>query len=458
MTPEVLAAVMGNTLSLERYTQLAPAMTKALTQASCTTVERAAMFCAQLGTESGGLRWVEELASGDAYEGRRDLGNIYPGDGRKYKGHGFIQVTGRHNHEALSKWAFSQGLTSSPTVFVDNPSLLTQDEWAFTSAVWYWTVARPQINALCDKGDIEGVTRAINGGLNGFDDRKARYHKALGFGGRLLEATTPQTNQVEEEPVETVLEYSRDQVTQDTYYNCGPASTQTVVRAATGRLLSEKTLGNQLGTTTNGTNWIGLFPPVLNQHIPGADYKHVEMPNDPPNKQQVEALWQNVKHSIDAGFGVVANIVAPPSNYPRGVYGSVSPAYRGGTIYHYIAVMGYKDGVEGKAVWVADSGFSPYGYWLSLAQLSTLIPPKGYAYATATPKPQPRTEPKEQINPMQRIKSLINGGKQFTVGVLLALIDRATWETRVMVKELCKAQGLDPDKLVADAIMEDNKQ
>lgn len=72
----------------------------------------------------------------------------------------------------------------------------------------------------------------------------------------------------------------------------------------------------------------------------------------------------------------MSNIVAPPSNYPRAVAPStISPTYGWGTVYHYIAVMGYAPG----RVWVADSGFYPYGYWLSLEQLASLIPPKGYA-------------------------------------------------------------------------------
>lgn len=184
------------------------------------------------------------------------------------------------------------------------------------------------------------------------------------------------------------LDYPRDQVVQDTYYNCGPASAQTIIRAKTGVLLHEVDLGVELRTHTGGTDWIGQFPAVLNKHLPGAGYRSVEMPNDPPNKDQKDALWGHIKNSIDAGYGVVANIVAPPNNYPRAVSPStISPEYSGGTVYHYVAVMGYDsknpDGI--RSVWVADSGFYPFGYWMSFDQLATLIPPKGYAYSTATP-------------------------------------------------------------------------
>lgn len=186
---------------------------------------------------------------------------------------------------------------------------------------------------------------------------------------------------------EKVLEYLRDQVHQDTAYNCGPASVQTIVRSATGKLIGEHDLGKQLGTTVNGTNWIGSFPAVLNKHIPGAKYTSVEMPNDPPTGTQKSTLWEHIVRSIDAGHGVVANIVAPPNNYPVAVAPStISPAYSGGTVYHYIALMGYAGSGDSRRVWVADSGFMPFGYWIGFDQLASLIPPKGYAYSTAVAK------------------------------------------------------------------------
>lgn len=181
--------------------------------------------------------------------------------------------------------------------------------------------------------------------------------------------------------MEKVLAYTRAHVTQDTFYNCGPASTQTAILGATGNVVSEKDLAAALHTTTRGTDWIGQFPPVLNHHIPGAHYRTREIPNDPPTPEQANRLWHDVVKSIDAHHPVVVNIVAPPSNYPRAVRPStISPAYKRGTIYHYIAVMGYSDDGQRK-FWVADSGFWPYGYWISAQQLATLIAPKGYAYS-----------------------------------------------------------------------------
>ncbi|WP_081205157.1 C39 family peptidase [Prescottella equi] len=186
MDIEVLAQAMGRTVALERYAALLPAFTAAMREAECTTVERAAMWCAQLGHESNGLLWMEELASGADYEGRRDLGNTQPGDGRRFKGRGPIQVTGRHNYTECSRWAHGRGLVPSPTYFVDNPAELASDRYGFVGAVWYWTAARPQLNALADDRNLQGATRAINGGLTGIADRSTRYQRCLDMGAALL--------------------------------------------------------------------------------------------------------------------------------------------------------------------------------------------------------------------------------------------------------------------------------
>ena len=183
---QVLADAMGDTLSLDRYRELLPAVQQALSACGCTTLNRVAMWCAQLGTESGGLQWMEEIADGSEYEGRGDLGNVVPGDGRRFKGRGPIQVTGRSNYQQLSAWAFGRGLVPTPTYFVDNPEELSSDRYGFIGVVWYWTAARPQLNALSDAGDTEGVTRAINGGLHGYDDRVARWNHCRDMGDRLL--------------------------------------------------------------------------------------------------------------------------------------------------------------------------------------------------------------------------------------------------------------------------------
>ena len=407
MDAQTLAQAMGNVPGVD-YTALSPGFNEAMVAAGVTTVRRAAMWCAQLGHESVGLRYMREIwgptPAQRGYEGRVDLGNTRPGDGKRFMGRGPIQVTGRHNYTRLSQWAHKEGLAPTPTFFVDNPTELEKPRHGFLGAVWYWTTQRP-LNQLSDAGDLTGATRAINGGTNGINDRRARYNRALALG----EALLPERFST----VEKVLPYPRDQVTQDTIYNCGPASTQTIIRSKTGKLHPEATLGAQLGTHRGGTDYIGQFPTVLNRHLPGAGYRHQDMPNDPPTQAQIDKLWRDITGSINAGYGVVANIVAPPSNYPRAVAPSTtSPAYGGGTVYHYFAIMGYAGAGASRRVWVADSGFYPYGYWLSLSQLATLIPPKGYAYATAKTTPPKKDTNKEtsKVDKAQadRIERLLN--------------------------------------------------
>lgn len=132
------------------------------------TALRIAAFLAQVGHESGHLRYTEELDSGEAYEGRMDLGNICPGDGVKYKGRGLIQLTGRRNYELISK--------DYDEDFVQNPELLSLPRYAAMSATWYWN--KKGLNALADESKFREITRKINGGYNGWKDRLYLYESA----------------------------------------------------------------------------------------------------------------------------------------------------------------------------------------------------------------------------------------------------------------------------------------
>ncbi|MGU3498028.1 C39 family peptidase [Mycobacterium sp. C31M] len=190
LVAETLMRAMGGTVSFDRYRELLPAVGQALQQSQCTTPDRIAMWLAQIGHESGGLKYMEEIADGSGYEGRTDLGNIHPGDGRRYKGRGPIQVTGRHNYTKLSEWAHAKGLVPTRSFFVDEPEQLATDEYSFLGAVWYWTVARPELNSLADANDIDRVTRGINGGLNGLEDRKLRWQRCREIGTALTTLTT----------------------------------------------------------------------------------------------------------------------------------------------------------------------------------------------------------------------------------------------------------------------------
>lgn len=189
MSAEVLSKAMGGSLSIDRYRELLPHFITGMRAAQITNVNRAAMWCAQIGHESLGLRYMEEIASGDAYEGRRDLGNVYPGDGRRFKGSGPIQLTGRHNFTQFSRWAAHQGHTDDPNLFVNRPELVrTNPTYGFLAAAWYWVVARPRLNDMADARDLIGATKAINGGTNGLTDRSNRWNLCLALGTSLLPA------------------------------------------------------------------------------------------------------------------------------------------------------------------------------------------------------------------------------------------------------------------------------
>ncbi len=186
MDAATLSRAMCGSLPMSRYQAYAADFTSAALQAKCTTVNRMAMWCAQIGHESVGLRYMEEIASGAAYEGRKDLGNTQRGDGVRYKGRGPIQLTGRHNYGAFGKWAKSVGLVADANYFVNNPTAVATSKWGFLAAAWYWTVARPLLNSYADAGDVVRATRAINGGTNGLADRTRRWNTCRTIGNALI--------------------------------------------------------------------------------------------------------------------------------------------------------------------------------------------------------------------------------------------------------------------------------
>ena len=195
-------------LGAARAAELNSGLNTALRLAGCTTVKRAAMFCAQVGEESISLTAPTELASGAEYEGRADLGNTHPGDGVRFKGRGFIQITGRFNYGELSRWAHAKGLVPSATYFIDHPGQLATDKYVWLGPIWYWTVARP-MNHLADAGNIEDATRAINGGLNGIADRTNRWHLCLKLRNAIL--PTPASTAILEDSM--LLNKGQDAIT-----------------------------------------------------------------------------------------------------------------------------------------------------------------------------------------------------------------------------------------------------
>ncbi|MCU4518616.1 glycoside hydrolase [Acinetobacter schindleri] len=128
-------------------------------------------FLAQLAHESGNFRYMEEIASGAAYEGRKDLGNTQPGDGKRYKGRGPIQLTGRANYR---KYGQQLGID-----FENNPEIVAIPSIGLMVACKFWS--DNDLNALADKDDVLTITRRINGGTNGLADRKAHLAKLRGW-------------------------------------------------------------------------------------------------------------------------------------------------------------------------------------------------------------------------------------------------------------------------------------
>jgi putative chitinase len=135
------------------------------------STQRLAHFLGQLIHESGSFRYMEEIASGAAYEGRADLGNREPGDGKRYKGRGPIQITGRANYRYYGR-----------KIGIDlerHPEIAAKPSIGLHLALEYWHDRK--LNALADADNLEGVTRKINGGINGLADRRAHVTAVKGW-------------------------------------------------------------------------------------------------------------------------------------------------------------------------------------------------------------------------------------------------------------------------------------
>jgi putative chitinase len=173
LTDTQLALILPASQPARRARFLAP-MNEAMSAARINTPLRQAHFLAQIGHESGSLRYDTEIASGEAYEGRRDLGNTEPGDGRRFKGRGLIQLTGRSNYRNFGAF-IGRPLTDDPEAVARDPFL------SVAAATWFWSIK--ELNRFADSDDLQMITRRINGGLNGFADRQAiltRAKKVLG--------------------------------------------------------------------------------------------------------------------------------------------------------------------------------------------------------------------------------------------------------------------------------------
>lgn len=139
------------------------------------TPARICAFIAQIAHESGQFRYTREIwgptAAQKRYEGRKDLGNVYQGDGKRYMGRGLIQITGRANYASCSV-----ALTGTPDALINTPELLSTPAYATESACWFWKDRG--LNELADTGDFQRITKRINGGLTGLKEREGYWERA----------------------------------------------------------------------------------------------------------------------------------------------------------------------------------------------------------------------------------------------------------------------------------------
>ncbi len=169
--PITLAHLRAAGASARKADEYLAPISLAMTEFDIRDGERPAMFLAQIGHESGGFEYTSELwgptPAQTGYEGRRDLGNTQPGDGSRFRGHGLLEITGRANHEAEARF-FGLSLDALIT-FLQSPI------GASRSAAHWWYANG--CNFFADAFDFVGLTKKINGGLNGLADRLARYKR-----------------------------------------------------------------------------------------------------------------------------------------------------------------------------------------------------------------------------------------------------------------------------------------
>lgn len=155
-----------------------PALVASMERWYCTTPLRQAMYIAQTAHETMGYKYLREIASGEAYEGRKDLGNTEPGDGKRFPGRGLMMLTGRGLYTRCS-----EELYWPRDLLVTKPELVEQPDYAANTAGWFYDFK--QLNKLADASDIVGASRRINGGNNGLAERVELYKRAcyaLGIG------------------------------------------------------------------------------------------------------------------------------------------------------------------------------------------------------------------------------------------------------------------------------------
>jgi putative chitinase len=168
ITPEQLHAIAGAQVNATVAEGVSLYLPPAMEKYEINTPLRVAHFLAQCAHESDHFRTLHEYASGREYEGRRDLGNVKPGDGPRFRGAGLIQLTGRSNYDTYGRMI---GVD-----LINNPELALQARYSclLSCAFWY----KNGLNALADKDDVKSITHRVNGGYNGLADRQAMLARA----------------------------------------------------------------------------------------------------------------------------------------------------------------------------------------------------------------------------------------------------------------------------------------
>jgi len=176
LTEQQLQSIMPN--ARRQAGVFVSALNAAMARRQINTPKRQAAFLAQIGHESGQLQYVRELG-GDQYLSKYDTGALAAklgntpaadGDGQRYRGRGLIQVTGHDNYLRCSLALFGDER------LLRTPELLELPQWAAESAAWFWSMNG--LNALADRNEFNTITRRINGGLNGLQDRLELWGRA----------------------------------------------------------------------------------------------------------------------------------------------------------------------------------------------------------------------------------------------------------------------------------------
>lgn len=181
MSPEILAHILQ--IPLSRAVAWTPVLLDVFAAYDLNTPQRQACFLAQIGHESGRLRYTREIWGPTAQQKRYDpfttlaatLGNTVVGQGRLYMGRGVIMTTGLTNYSRLTA-RMRKKFPNAPD-FVADPAALERPFWAAMSAGDYWEMR--SLNKLADTYDFAELTRRINGGFNGLAERQFLYSRAF---------------------------------------------------------------------------------------------------------------------------------------------------------------------------------------------------------------------------------------------------------------------------------------